>query len=88
MSSFNGQNFQDRQAAAASARKEQLAKFLARPAPDDPAVLERQAKRQAVLEARTIRTAEREARRAAAEAEAAARRAAEELARQEALKAE
>jgi len=87
MPAFNGQNLQERQSAAAEARKAQVAKFLSRPAPDDPSVLEREAKRRAINEARNIRTAERNAQRAAAEAAEAARKVAEEIARQEQLKA-
>ena len=57
MSFLNTNSFQDRQAAAAKARKAMAEKFLSRPKydPNDPAVLEREAKRRAVLEAREAR---------------------------------
>jgi hypothetical protein len=82
MSFFTSNRFQDRQAAAAEARKAMAEKFLSRPKydPNDPAVKEREAKRRAVLEARAAREVERERRRA--EAAAAARI---EAVRQEAL---
>ena len=90
MSFFNSNSFQDRQAAAAKARKAMAEKFLSRPKydPNDPAVLEREAKRRAVLEARAEREAERTQRKAEAEAAEAARLAAEEAARLEALRQE
>jgi hypothetical protein len=69
--------FSERLTAAASARKAALEKFRARPGPDDPAVLERQAAQKAVAVAREARAAER---KAAREAEAA-RQAAEQAAR-------
>ena len=82
---LNSNKFQDRQAAAAQARKAMAEKFLSRPKydPNDPAVLEREAKRRAVLEARAAREVER------LKAKAGPRRrrppaAAEEAARQEA----
>src|SRR5215470_15886975 len=90
MSFMNGNNFADRQAAAANARKAMAEKFLANSKydPADPAVIEREAKRKAILEARVVRDAER-AKRKAEEAEAeAARRAAEEAVRQEQLRLE
>ena len=54
MSFLNSNNFVDRQAAAAKARKALAEKFLSRPKydPNDPAVVEREAKRRAILEAR------------------------------------
>jgi hypothetical protein len=85
---IKGQSYQDRQTAAAEAKKAILAKFMARPGPDDPAVAEREAKRREIIEARRIREAEREAKRLADEAAAAERRAAEEKAREEARLAE
>ena len=90
MSFFNSNNFQDRQAAAAQARKATAEKFLSRPKydPNDPAVLEREAKRRAVLEARAAREVERLKAKAVAEAAEAARQAALEAARQEALRQE
>jgi hypothetical protein len=65
--------FRERLDAAAEAKKALLEKFRAQAAPDDPAVVERQAVRQAVSEAREGR----EAARTAARAEDATRRAAE-----------
>src|ERR1700689_3065942 len=90
MSFLNTNSFLDRQAAAAKARKEMAEKFLSRPKydPNDPAVLEREAKRREILEARAVREIERQKRKAEAEAAEAARRAAEEAARQEALRLE
>ena len=90
MAFFNNDNFLDRQAAAAKARKALLDKFLARPKydPNDPAVIEREAKRRAVLEGRAAREAERQKRKAEAEVAEAARRAAEEAVRLEALRLE
>jgi hypothetical protein len=90
MSFMNGNSFADRQAAAAKARKEMAEKFLANSKydPSDPAVIEREAKRKAILEARKVRDAERARRKAEEEAADAARRAAEEAARQEQLRLE
>ena len=90
MSFLNSNNFADRQAAAAKARKALADKFLSRPKydPNDPAVIEREAKRRAVLEARKARDVEREKRKAAAAAAELARLAAEEAARLEALRLE
>jgi|SRR5271167_3118314 len=90
MSFLNSNNFADRQAAAAKARKALAEKFLSRPKydPSDPAVIEREAKRRAILEARAERDVERQKRKAEAEAAEAARHAAEEAARQEALRLE
>ena len=90
MSFMNGNSFSDRQAAAAKARKEMAERFLANSKydPADPAVVEREAKRKAILEARKVRDAERAKRKAEEEAAEAVRRAAEEAARQEQLKIE
>ena len=90
MSFLNGNRFTDRQAAAAKARKEMAEKFLANSKydPEDPAVVEREAKRKEILEARKVRDAERAKRKAEEEAAQAARRAAEEAARQEQLRLE
>ena len=68
MSAFKHQNAGDRIATAANAKKAMLEKFKAKPPPDDPAVLERQAAQKAIADARDARAAER---RAAREAEAA-----------------
>ena len=90
MSFMNGNNFADRQAAAAKARKELAEKFIANSKydPADPAVIEREARRKEILEARKVRDVERAKRKAEEEAAAAARRVADEAARQEQLKVE
>jgi hypothetical protein len=90
MSFMNGNNFTDRQAAAAKARKAMAEKFLANSKydPADPAVVEREAKRKAILEARKVRDAERARRKAEETAAEAAQRAAEEAAREEQLRLE
>ena len=51
--------FADRQTASANARNAMLARFKARPGPDDPAVIERQAAQAAIDAAREARAAER-----------------------------
>jgi hypothetical protein len=90
MSFLSGNKFADRQAAAAKARKEMAEKFLANSKydPADPAVVEREAKRKEILEARKIRDIERAKRKAEEAAAEAVRRAAEEAARQEQLRLE
>jgi len=90
MSFLNGNKFADRQANAAKARKEMAEKFLANSKydPADPAIVEREAKRKEILEARKVRDAERAKRKAEQEAAEAVRRAAEEAARQEQLRLE
>jgi len=90
MSFLNANSFADRQAAAAKARKAMAEKFLAKTKydPNDPAVIEREAKRKAILEARALRDAERAKRKAEEAAAEAARKAAEEAARQEQLRLE
>src|SRR5438270_10492966 len=90
MSFLNGNRFADRQAAAAKARKAMAEKFLEKSKydPSDPAVVEREAKRKAILEARLVRDAERAKRRAEEAVAEAARKAAEEAARQEQLQVE
>src|ERR1700678_1379554 len=87
MSFLNGTRFTDRAAAAAKARKEMAEKFLANSKydPADPAVVERETKRKAILEARKVRDVERAKRKAEQEAAEAARRVVEEAARQEQL---
>jgi hypothetical protein len=90
MSFLNSHKFQDRQEAAAKARKAMAEKFLARPKydPTDPAIVAREAERKRILEARVEREKERAVRKAETEAAEAVRKAAEELARQEQLKLE
>src|ERR687886_338842 len=83
MNAYKNDSFGERLAAAANVRKATLEKFRARPGPDDPAVLERKAAREAeaarqAAEA-TVRVAEQErqaAEQAARQAEAAERAAA------------
>jgi Family of unknown function (DUF6481) len=88
MSFLNSHKFQDRQEAAAKARKAMTEKFLARPKydPTDPAVLAREAERRRVLESRAEREVERAKRKAEQEIADAARKAADEVARQEQLR--
>ena len=88
MSFLNGNNFLDRQSAAANARKAQAEKFLARPKydPSDPAVIEREARRREINEAREVRAEERQKAKEAAHAADLVRLAAEESARQETLR--
>ena len=78
-------NHNDRQSASVAARKAMLERFQARPAPDDPAVLERVAAQRAVEEAREVRNAERRAAREADEARQAAERVAQALAEEQRL---
>src|ERR1700727_4114420 len=90
MSFLNGTRFTDRAAAAAKARKEMAKKFLANSKydPADPAVVERETKRKAILEARQVRDVERAKRKAEQEAADAVRPAPEEAGRQEQLRLE
>ncbi len=90
MSFLNSHKFQDRQEAAAKARKAMAEKFLARPKydPNDPAVIAREAERRRILESRAERDAERAKRKAEQEAAEVLRKAAEEAARLEQLKLE
>jgi Family of unknown function (DUF6481) len=90
MSFMNGNSFADRQAAAAKARKEMAEKFAATAKydPADPVVVEREAKRKAILEARAVRDVERAKRKVEKEAADAARKAAEEANRAEQLRLE
>ncbi len=70
-------NLSDRLEAAAAAKKAALARFQARPSPDDPVVKAQQADRKAISDARDLRAAERkvaqEAERARQTAEQAAK---------------
>ena len=68
MSAHKNKTFSDRLKTAGEAKQALLDKFRARPAADDPAVVERQAARQVVSNARDARTAEREAQAAKAQA--------------------
>src|ERR1700759_1505815 len=97
MSGFKEPSFADRQKAAQQARKDILNKFKAQPGPDDPAVKQRQAEREAqaaqrakAKEARDAEKAERkrlEAEAAAAEAARLAREKEEAAARELELEA-
>ena len=79
MSFLNSHKFQDRQEAAAKARKAMAEKFLSRPKydPNDPAVIAREAERRKVLESRVEREKERALRKIEQEAAEAMRKAAE-----------
>ena len=68
MPPYKEQSAADRLAAAADAKKAMLERFRAKPGPDDPDFVARQAERKAVAEAREQRAAER---KAAKDAEAA-----------------
>lgn len=87
MSAFKHQSAGDRLAVAALAKKAMLERFKAKPPPDDPAVIERQAAQRAVVDAREARAAERKAARDAEAARLAAEAAAR-LAEQERQQAE
>lgn len=93
--SFNPQNFADRQASSANAKKALLEHFRARPGADDPVMIQRRTEREAVAKARAEREAEKTARLAEMERLAAVERERfaeekrqEELARQAARQAE
>ena len=94
MSGFKEPSFADRQKAAQEARKNILNKFRAQPGVDDPAVLQRQAERQAQAAERAKAKLARDAAKAeqkVREAEAAAQLARdkeEAMAREAALEAE
>lgn len=80
MSGFKEPGFADRQKAALEARKNILDKFRAQPGPDDPAVKQRRAEREAQAAARDKARQARETEKAARkvlEAEAAATAAAQ-----------
>jgi Family of unknown function (DUF6481) len=81
MSGFKSKGFSDRLNHAASAKKAALEKFRARPAMDDPAVVERREARLAASVAREARLAERAEARRADEARKAAEMAAAEAER-------
>ncbi|MGO8740557.1 DUF6481 family protein [Rhodoblastus sp.] len=79
MPAFKGASFQDRQKSTAEAKKALLEKFKARPAADDPVVIEREAQRREIAAAREARVAGRDA-RLRAEADERARQEAEKQA--------
>ena len=68
MGGFKEKTFGERLSASGDAKKAALAKFLARPGADDPAVVARRAARETLNAAREVRLAERAAERAAEEA--------------------
>lgn len=74
MSGMKQKDFTERLSAAKNAKQAMAAKFLHRPGPDDPAVVERRAVRAAVSAARDARKAEREANRLAENVRIAAER--------------
>ncbi|KQZ82962.1 hypothetical protein ASD64_08505 [Mesorhizobium sp. Root157] len=78
MAIYREKDIFERRNAANEAKKALLERFKTRPAADDPAVLARQAERQAILAAR----AEREAEKAKLKQEKLAREAAERAARE------
>lgn len=82
MSAFKKDHFSNRLTSAAAAKEALLARFRARPGPDDPAVVARRAAQSAIDDAREIRAAERKVARAAEEARLAVER---EVQAQEAL---
>ncbi len=95
MAGFKDPKFSDRLSAAADAKKAAMEKFRAAvPKPDDPAVIERVAAQQAIIEAREARVAirqtarEAEAARVAAEQARLAEEAAAKVREQEALEAD
>ncbi len=76
MNMHKNDDFRERLSTAANARNAALAKFRAKPGPDHPAVIERQASQMAIEAARDARIDER---KAAREAEAARHAAAQAL---------
>jgi hypothetical protein len=83
LTAYKDKGFSERLSTAADARRATLERFRTKPGPDDPAVVERRAARQAISAAREARVA---ARQAALEAEAA-RQAAEQADHDAALEA-
>ncbi|MBF9233557.1 DUF6481 family protein [Microvirga alba] len=83
MSGFRDIGFGDRLSTAENARKAMLERVRAKPGPDDPAMAERRAARQAVSTAREARLAEREANKIADQAREAAEQQAREAAEHE-----
>jgi hypothetical protein len=86
MAGFKEPGFTDRQKAAQQARQNILNKFRSQPGADDPAVIKRQAEREAIAAARAKAKEEREAAKAEQkrrEEEAAAAAAAQLLCEQE-----
>ena len=71
MRGFKEKSFSERQTSSADAKRALLRRFHAQPGPDDPAVIEQRAARQALVAAREKRIAERGAARREAKARAA-----------------
>ncbi len=65
MSAYKDKGFNERLSTAADARRAMLERARAKPGPDDPAVAERRAARQAISAAREARALERKAAREA-----------------------
>ena len=86
MAAYKDKGFSERLSTGAEAKKAMLERVRAKPGPDDPAIAERRAAREAIIVAREARMAERKAAREAEMAEEAAREA--ERARQAAEQAE
>ena len=80
MIAYKKDSFNERLTSAAKAKTAMLEKFRARPGPDDPAVIARQAEQAAIEAAREIRMNERKATRAAEAIRLAAEKAAEAVA--------
>jgi len=80
MKVFRSPTFSERLGTATTAKKAALERFRARPASDDPAVVEQRVARQATAAARELRAAERSEARRAEEVRQAAELAARELA--------
>ena len=79
MKAFRSPTFSERLDTATTAKKAALERFRARPASDDPAIVEQRTARQAVAAARELRAAERSAARRAEEARQAAELAARDI---------
>ncbi|WP_425540406.1 DUF6481 family protein [Rhodoblastus acidophilus] len=88
MATYKGVSFQDRQKSMAEAKKALLEKFKARPAADDPVVIEREAQSRAIFVAREARAAERARQKAEQHAAMQAQLKADEEAREAASIAE
>lgn len=92
MSGFREPSFADRQKAALEAKKNIVAKFRAKPGPDDPAVKARAAEREAQAklraEAKVVRDAEKAAKKIRDAEAAAAAAVQKELDKQAAIEAE
>ena len=94
LTAYKDKGFNERLSTSADARKAMLERVRAQPGPDDPAMVERRAAREAIIVAREARAAERKAAREVELAQEAAREAekvrlaAEQAAKDAALEAE